>query len=327
MADKKNTRKAVSSIDPMKIRYNDYTRTLLAEGLRTGRIKSSDCNKFCASLAHELCGIMKSYIGNASDRNEGISGADAAEMLRSLLFTVDTYLISLEDHGKAMKKLKSVTPEAIHGMSLAGRGELRTLQFEALSLCFKAGHDFTGDRLPAYTEAVKKCRSLILSYDREYFTHIVTEEPCYPTAIPFSPIGGIKYIRRYLRQLTCENDFCLSFDRGTREEFFDAVCRSKAKENGAVSDNVYKYFLIGALICRILKKEAGSLLLTESDCKAFYELVRDLDDAELSAMLEHSAGKLTGGNSEYNAAALSQLIPSIICALREESLESVAVVA
>lgn len=309
-----------------RIRYSDYTRTILSEGLKTGRLKQTDCAKFLRALTELLKEIIGDYLptlGEAPD--EYASSVISNELLRSLLFIIDTYLISLGKHSAAIQKLKSVNINKLREMRTCGIKVLKTLQYEALSICTKVEHTMPEIDCPVYKDSIEKCRKSIKEYDLVYLPHVITEEPEYPTAVSISVTGGIKYTRRYLLNLTYENIFCGSFDEKSRKSFYNALLAQKGGESFA--DNIFKYTLISALICTFLNKEEGSLLISKSDFDSFCELTRPLSDAQLSESLQKTASKLTYGNAGYNLSALSQLFDSLLKAVRSKKPEGIIIIA
>ena len=120
--------------DITNIRYNDYTRTLLAEGIRIGALKHSDAEKMSSALLTVLTELLAEYLEREGITDELEFGAAAAELMQSLIFTIDNYLISLSDSALAMRQLKGVKDENVREMRRGGMAALRVLQCEALSL-------------------------------------------------------------------------------------------------------------------------------------------------------------------------------------------------
>ena len=134
--------------DITNIRYNDYTRTLLAEGIRIGALKHSDAEKMSSALLTVLTELLAEYLEREGITDELEFGAAAAELMQSLIFTIDTYLISLSDSALAMRQLKGVKDENVREMRRGGMAALRVLQCEALSLHAKAKSWCRRSRLP-----------------------------------------------------------------------------------------------------------------------------------------------------------------------------------
>ncbi len=308
-----------------RIRYSDYTRTILSEGLKTGRLKQTDCAKLRRALTELLKEVIEQYLPTLEEApDEYTSSVISNELLRSLLFTLDTYLISLGKHSAAIQKLRSVNINKLRDMRAGGIKALKTLQYEALSICTKVEHTMPEIECPVYKASIEKCRKSIKEYDLMFLPHVITEEPEYPTAVSISVTGGIKYTRRYLLNLTYENMFCGSFDENSRKCFYGALLAQKGGEE--FSDNIFKYMLISALICTFLNKEEGSLLISKSDFDSFCELTRPLSDAQLSESFQKTVSKLTYGNADYNLSALSQLFDPLLKAVRLKKPERIVII-
>lgn len=325
MTERKTEKCEDAAPNAERIRYSDYTRTILSEGLKTGRLKQTDCAKLRRSLTDLLKEIIGEYLSTLEEApDEYTSSIISNELLRSLLFTVDTYLISLGKHSSAVQKLRSVNIGKLREMRACGIKALKTLQYEALSICTKVEHTMPEIDCPVYRDSVEKCRKSIKEYDLIFLPHVITEEPEYPTSVSISVTGGIKYTRRYLLNLVYENMFCGSFDENSRKCFYNALLAKKGKEN--FSENIYKYVLISALICAFLNKEEGSLLISQSDFDSFCELTKPLSDAQLSEAFQKTASRLTYGNADYNLSALAQLFDSLQKAVRSKKSEGIIII-
>lgn len=174
------------------------TRELSFRGPQNRRLKQTDC----AKLRRSLTDLLKEITANTFRRleeapDEYTSSIISNELLRSLLFTVDTYLISLGKHSSAVQKLRSVNIGKLREMRACGIKALKTLQYEALSICTKVEHTMPEIDCPVYRDSVEKCRKSIKEYDLIFLPHVITEEPEYPTSVSISVTGGIKYTRRY----------------------------------------------------------------------------------------------------------------------------------
>lgn len=309
------------------IRYNDYTRTLFAEGIRLGTLKHSDAEKFSSALQSVLTGLLADYLGREGITDESEYGAAASELLQSLIFTVDTYLISLCDPVAATKKLKNVKEEDVGEMREGGMAALRVLQCEALSLHAKAKKLIPPVKGTTMRDALRCCHTMILSYDREFMPAYLPSEPCYPLAVPFGFSGGIKYVRRYLRQLADENRFCKDIGTAAMRRFGKLLYETGAEEDGRFCRNIYITALICATVCSYLKKGTKDIILTQDDCQLFCKLTRSFSDTQLGELLEGVVSKLPAGNREYNLQALSRIMPELITAARGNTLDKLAPVA
>lgn len=314
------------SPDMKNVKYNDYTRTLLAEGIRIGALKNSDAEKLSSALLAVLTDLLADYLRREGITDELEYGATAAELMQSLIFTIDTYLISLSDTALALKKLKGVKEENVREMREGGIAALRVLQCEALSLHVKAKKLVPPVKATVMRDALRSCHSIILTYDREYMSAALTSEPCYPLAVPFGLSGGIKYIRRYLRQLTDENRFCKDVGTAVMRRFGKLLYEQRAEEDGRFCQNIYIPTLVSATICAYLKKETKELILTPDDCELFCRLTKSFSDTQLGELLEDVVSKLPAGNREYNLQAISRIMPEFITSTRAKTLDKLALV-
>ena len=264
--------------DITNIRYNDYTRTLLAEGIRIGALKHSDAEKMSSALLTVLTELLAEYLEREGITDELEFGAAAAELMQSLIFTIDTYLISLSDSALAMRQLKGVKDENVREMRRGGMAALRVLQCEALSLHAKAKKLVPPVKATVMRDALRSCHAMVLGYDREFMPAAPPNEPCYPLAVSFGLSGGIKYIRRYLRQLADENRFCKDVGTAVMRRFGKLLYEQRAEEDGRFCRNIYIPTLVSATICAYLKKSTKELILTQEDCELFCRLTKSFSE-------------------------------------------------
>lgn len=325
MAEARKKRSETTKPDSGKIRYNDYMKTLLAEGMRIGVIKNSDCEKLSSALTEVLCEILREYVRSHAPSAENI-GEDALELLRSLIFIIDTYLISLGDHSAALKKLRSVTADGMRRMRAEGIKALRVHQYEALSLCAKVRVHMAQGINTAYSDAVEKCHNDILSYDGIFLPLAIGDEPDYPTAIHFSFIGGIKYLRRYMMYLSYENDFFRTYEENTFKCISDIILSNASHSESNNSVNIYRYALVGAAISECLGKESSMPVLTYNDCLEFRKLIQQMNDSQISELLEKATEKLPHGNSKYNLYVIREIMQELISAVHSNNFKAIAAI-
>lgn len=312
--------------DITNIRYNDYTRTLLAEGIRIGALKHSDAEKMSSALLTVLTELLAEYLEREGITDELEFSAAAAELMQSLIFTIDTYLISLSDSALAMRQLKGVKDENVREMRRGGMAALRVLQCEALSLHAKAKKLVPPVKATVMRDALRSCHAMVLGYDREFMPAAAPNEPCYPLAVSFGLSGGIKYIRRYLRQLADENRFCKDVGTAVMRRFGKQLYEQRAEEDGRFCRNIYIPTLVSATICAYLKKSTKELILTQEDCELFCRLTKSFSDAQLGELLEDVVSKLPAGNRDYNLLAIERIMPELITSTRAKTLDTLALV-
>lgn len=325
MAEARKTRSENIKPDSGNIRYNDYMRTLLAEGMRIGIIRHSDCEKLSSALTDVLREILCEYIKSGAASVDS-SSEDAPELLRSLIFTVDTYLISLGDHSAALKKLRSVSTDDMRKMRAEGIKALRVLQCEALSLCAKIRTHMANNSDIPYSEAIEECHNDILEYDSSFLPLAIGDEPKYPTAVHFSFIGGIKYLRRYMLCLSYENSFLRSYGENTFRNISELLTADNAQNESNQSVNIFRYALVSAVISAALGKESTIPVLTSDECLEFRKRIQSMSDTRISELLEKSAEKLPYGNREYNLYVIRSAMQDLLSAIHSDSFKSIAAV-
>lgn len=101
-----------NAIDPKNIVKSDYLNTLAAEALRTGLLAESDISK----LQNGLMQTLSEVIGYKSENHSTSVMIDTArEFSKSILYNVDTYLLTLPDYASAIAEMKNRSMSDMYG--------------------------------------------------------------------------------------------------------------------------------------------------------------------------------------------------------------------
>lgn len=91
-----------SPLEPSNIDLSNYSDSLVAEALRTGRISEEDVLKLQSNTVEALAEVIGYYTKNESS---SIKNDTARALSKSLLYNTDTYLRSLGNHDEALSCL------------------------------------------------------------------------------------------------------------------------------------------------------------------------------------------------------------------------------
>ena len=101
-----------SGINQENLKRYDYTNSLTAEAFRVGLITEADMD----NLRNELMGALAEIIGlYTMNESTSIKAETARELTSSLLFNIDTYLLTFRDHKKALEVLLDRKPYELYG--------------------------------------------------------------------------------------------------------------------------------------------------------------------------------------------------------------------
>ena len=95
-----------SALNQENIKRSDYTNTLAAEAFRVGLMTESEIDALRNDLMNALAEIIGLYTKNESS---SVKAETARDLTASMMFNIDTYLLTLGDHEKALDyKLKAL---------------------------------------------------------------------------------------------------------------------------------------------------------------------------------------------------------------------------
>ncbi len=141
-----------------------------------------------------------------------------------------------------------------------------------------------------------------------------------------SMLHGFMGLKSYLLNFYYENAFCNEYDPEDINWLLRNYSINKNKNVTEIRFNIYTVIYANALFCDYLKKEFGTLRLTEKDCKLAQTLLAPLADEEREEILFSCARRLTHGSLAYNNKTFMKILPSIITAIKRKNIASVVTI-
>lgn len=141
-----------------------------------------------------------------------------------------------------------------------------------------------------------------------------------------SMLHGFMGLKSYLLNLFYENTFCREYNEDDISWVISNHCRNRDKTEEDFTFNIYGAVYVNALFCDYLKKEFGTLRLTDKDCKLAQSLLGPLTDEEREEILFSCARRMTHGSLAYNNKAFMKILPSIITAIKRKNIASVVTI-
>ena len=299
------------------IRYNDYFRSLSAELIRQEQLCQEEIEYLRAQLFDALGALIRIY---TREESSSLITDTANDLLRSLLFNVDCYLIGLGDHERAAHEMLSVP---VMDLYYRGIARVRRLKCECASLLAKARH--TAIPLPNvyYRELLDiQLMEALKTYDERFHAHLISGDIDYPLAVQSNTLRGIHYLRGYLMDLCRENAFCQEYDPAELKELYLVFCEQNRFPRGEPRVNLYTTAFLNALLCEYLRKDPGSLLLTEDECDIIEVLLGDMEREERADILRQNVGRMLGGDPAYNLRTLEKALPCLQSAIEFHKLKN-----
>ena len=101
-----------NSFDPANIKKDDYTNSIAAEALRVGIYSEEDVERIRTDLLNALAEVIGYYTKNESS---SLKMHSAQKLSRSMMYNIDTYLLSLGDVSNALEMLRERKPSELYG--------------------------------------------------------------------------------------------------------------------------------------------------------------------------------------------------------------------
>lgn len=302
-------------IDGARLNYAEYTLSLLREAEKIGLITAEEEEALKAKIFNGLAGVIDEY---TEGKSSSVSNDKANELMSSLLYNIDAYLISLKDPMKAFDELSSKT---VNHLFDAGGAALKRVMADCTAVLFNNKKN----RLPGGTDIYNRAldediRAFTKAYNIRFGAHRNPVVPRYKTAI--APRGsGIVRIKKYLTNMLIENKFCRSYDS---EEVKAVIAFEIMRANDMESDvgNLYVPILICAVICQFLMPGVPHVLLSEDDVNNAEELLDEFNPDEIKTVLTAAFGRLSTENGDYHKKVFESKLPDIIHAVKRKTLRT-----
>ena len=309
------------SFDTSNIRFSDYTRSLLNEGVRAGLLSEKDSLTIQTGFLNALGSVIELYTEGLSST---VASETAEELLSSLLYNTDAALIAVGDPYLALNRLAN-TP--VFDLYLDGMKALKRHIVETTGLLVHLRRTRLQTPMQLYNFTVNRILPETLKqYDVRFAAHRLKYTLDYPLAVRRSKLRGIYQLRSYIVSLTNENDFCREFDENEVLYLYKRFCDARGTKYGEEHVNLYQLVFANALFADYLKKDPGTLRLTERDCITAEKLLGGLEESEQGDILTAAAKRLSFTHPDYAVRALDAILPQILNAIRHKTLKNYLVV-
>ena len=306
---------AEKRIDGARLNYAEYTLSLLREAEKIGLITAEEEETLKAKLFNGLAGVIDEY---TEGKSTSVSNDKANELMSSLLYNIDAYLIALKDPMRAFEEIQNKT---VNYLFDAGGVALKRVMADCTAVLFNNKKC----RLPGATDIYNRAldediRAFTKAYNIRFGAHRNPVVPRYKTAL--APRGsGIVRIKKYLTNMLIENKFCRCYDS---EEVKAVIAFEVMRAEDMESDvgNLYVPILICAVICQFLMPNVPHVLLSEDDVNDAEEMLDELSPDEIKNALTSAFSRLPSENSDYHKKVFENKLPDIIHAIKRKTLRT-----
>lgn len=303
------------SYEAMRPSNSEYTVTLLREALRVGIIDEVKESALRAKIFDGLAIVIDEYTKGASS---SVSNDKANELLSSLLYNIDAYLISLKDTEKALAEVEEKTVKYLYDM---GGAALKRVLADCTALLFTNKRNRLPEGSPIYNKAIDEdIRNFSKAYNIRFGAHRNPVIPKYKTALAAKG-SGIVRIKKYLTNLLAENVFCRNYDsEEVRTVIAFEIMRAEDMESNV--GNLYVPILRCALVCQFLMPGIAHVLLSEDDVTTAEALLDEYTPEEMQKVLTGAFSRLPQENKEYHKKVFERELPQIINAVKQGGLRT-----
>ncbi|MBR2474560.1 MAG: hypothetical protein IKB51_05985 [Clostridia bacterium] len=304
-----------SAFEAMRMNNSEYTVSLLREAVRVGVIDESKEAALKAKVFDGLAIVIDEF---SEGKSTSVSNDKANELLSSLLYNVDAYLISLKNPEKALIELEEKTVKYLYD---AGGVALKRVMADCTALLFNNKKNRLPEGSDIYNRALDEdIRAFSKSYNIRFGAHRNPVIPRYKTAL--TPRGsGVVRLKKYLANLLTENLFCRCYESDeVKTVIAFEVLRAEDMESSV--GNLYVPILRCALICQFLMPGIAHVLLSEDDVKNAEALLDEYTPDEMRKVLTAAFNRLPSQNREYHHKVFENELPQIINAVKHNNLRT-----
>ena len=261
-------------INRRNIHASCYTRTLISEALRVGMIPielvddiqmqvRGVLEEHLRLLRHELAKSSQTGLSQDGAAASSVNEETAREMLDSIFYSLDTYLLGFHDPMYAINALQGM---AVDEMFRAGQKMLKSLICESVALHVQAKKSRIQTDNAAYNTTLdEEIHTFLEGYDFRRAGHENVCTMTYPLSDPLSRMQGIHRLREYLTHMVTENHFAALFEPEEKALLFEAYAAKHHTTTREMQVNLYDVIVCNALGAAILGKYPGILVLTEQE--------------------------------------------------------------
>lgn len=244
-------------INQARLLQNQYTLSILNEGLRVGLLNSEEVYGTQRQLMSILETLIRRYTQGESS---SVTSETAVSLLSSVLYAVDAYLLHLNDPEKAIDVLKNGNIKNGYDQGI----ELIRHCLEETKQLYKEIHNHKLDvAVEAYNLTIDESIPVFLKkYGIVFDAHNTMASIDYPLAIDDMSIQGVYYLRQYLTHLKMETQFCLLFNEDDIQSVLINYGRICGFDYRIELFNIFELVLNNAIFSVLSGGHAGQIKIT-----------------------------------------------------------------
>ena len=298
------------------IKYSNYTFTLTQEAYNAGYLTDAEMDIIKGKIGDALNECMYTY---SSGESTSFLNDTANNLLNSVMFAIDAYLITLGDNDEALMEIRR---ESFKTLYHRGMKQLKLIMYEITGLLVKLRRTRTNTPNMLYNDVIDtKIKKFLKMYN--FATSAQSGDKFdYPIAVPCTKMVGIYGVKGYLMNLYAENLYCKEYSTYEISRLYKTLCDSGNIRYDTAKVNIYTAVYLNSVFANYLMKGQGNLQITYGDCEKIQKLFSTLTDIEQTEVIKASAARVNYGNPDYNEKVLNSWMPQIINSIRHSTLKN-----
>jgi len=314
------------NIRKYRLQRNQYTISLMNEGLRAGLLTSQEIMCIQNNILQILQELITKYTKGEST---SVTTETAESILTSIMYAADAYLFGLEEPEKAITYLKTIDVRQIYERGVEEVGQC----LEESKQLYK---EITANKLEvpvdAYNLTIDESLPLFLrKYGIIFDAHNTMASIDYPLAIDDMRLQGVFYIKEYLKRLKQENEFCAKFNQ---QELLDLLVHfgRECRFNYRIElFNIYEIILNNAIFSILSGGDADGIRVSQSQYKRLERKFINLTEQQIRTVIFDAMGRLQQELSinsqlkEYMDGYKEDLVHRVANAAKHNSLQTIII--
>lgn len=275
-------------INQARLLKNQYTISILNEGLRVGLLNNEDAYGTEWQLMSILENLIRRYTQGESS---SVTSETAVSLLSSILYAVDAYLIHFNDPKKAIDELKNGKVENAYNQ---GIDLIRDCFVETKQLYKEINNDKLDVAVEAYNLTIAESIPVFLKkYGIIFEAHNTMASIDYPLAIDDMSIQGVYYLKQYLTHLKMETKFCLLFNQDDLNQILVNYGRICGFDYRIELFNIFELVLNNAIFSVLSGGgHANQIKISINQYKQLEDLFNKLDDRQMQSIILKAVDRL-----------------------------------
>lgn len=309
------------------LKQNQYTVSLMIEGLRTGLLSDQEIYDIQSRLMLLLQNLIKRYTQGESS---SVTVETAESIFTSMLYAVDAYFHSLESPEEAMTYLKMAEITSLYEQGV-----------ETVSRCFEETKRLYGIirknkldvSVDAYNMTIDESVPVFMKkYEILFEAHNTMASIDYPLAIDDMRLQGVFYMKQYLERLHIETEFIQLFEHKDLLDTlvnFGRVCRFDYRIE---LFNMYELMLNNAVFSIVSGMEEGQVRISAYQLEQLERVLTQAPPEQIQFIIQEAVHRLQrelqiGSRNlrEYMNQCIAGLVQRVVHAANSRSLQAVII--